>query len=58
MPYETYNNNKMPDHVQSKMEKSIGSDFSDVNIHVGNEASNVGALAYAQGSDIHFAPGQ
>jgi hypothetical protein len=50
--------NKMPAHVQSKMEKSIGSDFSDVNIHVGSEASTVGALAYAQGSDIHFAPGQ
>lgn len=52
------NDNKMPGHVQSKMEKSIGADFSDVNIHVGSEASNVGALAYAQGSDIHFAPGQ
>ena len=50
--------NKMPGHVQSKMEKSIGADFSDVNIHVGSEASSVGALAYAQGSDIHFAPGQ
>jgi hypothetical protein len=52
------NDNKMPEHVQSKMEKSIGADFSDVNIHVGSEASDVGALAYAQGSDIHFAPGQ
>jgi hypothetical protein len=52
------NDNKMPEHVQSKMEKSIGEDFSDVNIHVGSEASDVGALAYAQGSDIHFAPGQ
>lgn len=52
------NDNKMPDNVQAKMEKSIGADFSDVNIHVGSKASEVGALAYAQGSDIHFAPGQ
>lgn len=40
------------------MESLISSDFSYVNIHVGNEAPSVGALAYAQGSDIHFAPGQ
>ncbi|MFN6945977.1 MAG: DUF4157 domain-containing protein, partial [Cytophagaceae bacterium] len=44
--------------VQAKMESSFGADFSNVNIHVGEQASSVGALAYAQGNDIHFAPGQ
>lgn len=49
---------KMPEDVQMKMESAFNTDFSDVNIHEGSEASDVGALAYAQGSDIHFAPGQ
>ncbi len=50
--------NGIPDGVLQKMEASFGTSFSDVNIHVGGEASKVGALAYTQGSDIHFAPGQ
>ncbi|CAK4814091.1 unnamed protein product [Aphanomyces euteiches] len=50
--------NKMPEKVQSKMENAFGADFSDVRVHEGNKASDVGAHAYAQGSDIHFAPGQ
>jgi hypothetical protein len=50
--------NKMPDKVQSKMESAFSADFSDVQIHESSKASDVGALAYAQGSDIHFAPGQ
>ncbi|MEO5641905.1 MAG: DUF4157 domain-containing protein [Bacteroidia bacterium] len=49
---------KMPEHVQQKMENSMNADFSDVNIHVGSKASSVGALAYAQGNDIHFAQGK
>jgi hypothetical protein len=49
---------KMPENVQTQMESALGSDFSDVNIHVGSKAPEVGALAYAQGNDIHFAPGQ
>ncbi|MGB8955748.1 MAG: DUF4157 domain-containing protein [Tumebacillaceae bacterium] len=50
--------NKMPEHVQSKMETAFHTDFSDVNIHVGSQATDVGALAYAQGNDIHFAQGK
>lgn len=49
---------KMPENVQSKMEGVFNTSFSDVNIHVGNKASDVGALAYTQGSDIHFAQGK
>lgn len=48
----------LPEPVQAKMERSFGADFSAVRVHEGNHASEVGALAYAQGTDIHFAPGQ
>jgi len=52
-------NIQMPEDVQSKMENSFRTDFSDVNIHKDSEqATNLGALAYTQGSDVHFAPGQ
>ncbi|MCB9234811.1 MAG: DUF4157 domain-containing protein [Bacteroidia bacterium] len=45
--------------VMGKMENSFGSDFSNVNIHKDSQkASDVGALAYTQGNDVHFAPGQ
>jgi hypothetical protein len=50
--------NKMPEDVQMKMESAFNADFSNVNIHEGSKATDVGALAYAQGNDIHFAPGQ
>ncbi len=50
--------NKMPEDIQAKMEHTMGADFSNVNIHEGSKASDVGALAYAQGNDIHFAQGQ
>ncbi|MGG6268099.1 DUF4157 domain-containing protein [Leptolyngbya sp. AN03gr2] len=48
----------LPKHIQTKMEKSFGTSFSDVQIHEGPQASSVGALAYTQGNRIHFAPGQ
>jgi hypothetical protein len=40
------------------MERAFGTDFSAVRIHQGPEATALGAVAYAQGDDIHFAPGQ
>ncbi|MCX7570281.1 DUF4157 domain-containing protein [Tumebacillus sp. DT12] len=49
---------KMPEEVQAKMESAFQTDFSDVNIHEGSQATDVGAIAYAQGSDIHFAQGK
>ncbi|MEO7733402.1 MAG: DUF4157 domain-containing protein [Kofleriaceae bacterium] len=48
----------MPAEVRAKMEHAFGADFSAVRIHQGGEAQSMGALAYTQGSDIHFAPGQ
>ena len=49
---------RLPGGVQSQMERSFGADFSDVRVHQGGQASALGARAYAQGSDLHFAPGQ
>jgi ribosomal protein S18 acetylase RimI-like enzyme len=40
------------------MESALGANFSDVRIHVGPEATAIGAIAFTWGSDIHFAPGQ
>jgi hypothetical protein len=47
----------LPREVQSKMEAAFGTDFSDVRVHVGGEASAIGAIAFTWGSNIHFAPG-
>ncbi len=50
---------RMPEEVQAKMEGSFGTSFSDVNIHSSdNSATHMGALAYTQGNNVHFAPGQ
>jgi hypothetical protein len=48
----------LPDGVRGKMEGSFGADFSQVRIHEGAHAQGLGALAYTQGTDVHFAPGQ
>ncbi len=49
----------MPDHVQAKMEGAFNTSFSDVKVHTNSSsATNVGAVAYTRGSDVHFAPGQ
>jgi len=51
-------NGALPEDVRSGMERAFGSDFSDVRVSEGSRASEVGALAFTQGSDIHFAPGR
>ncbi|MBO9701820.1 MAG: DUF4157 domain-containing protein [Sporocytophaga sp.] len=49
----------MPNELQAKMENSFSSDFSNVKIHKeSNKASQMGAHAFTQGNDIHFAPGK
>jgi hypothetical protein len=47
----------LPSEVRAKMEAAFSADFSDVRVHVGHEASRIGAIAYTWGSNIHFAPG-
>jgi hypothetical protein len=49
---------EMPGDVRGKMEAAFGTDFSQVRIHEGPQADAVGAQAYTQGTNIHFAPGQ
>ncbi len=53
------NRTGMPNPVKAKMENAFNTDFSDVKVHAdSSRASSVGALAYTQGTAIHFAPGQ
>jgi hypothetical protein len=55
----TTNNTGMPDSMKSSMENMSGMDLSDVKVHKNSEKpKSMGALAYAQGTDIHVAPGQ
>ena len=48
---------ELPEDVRVQMETALGADFSAVRIHEGAEAESLGALAYSQGTDIHFQPG-
>jgi hypothetical protein len=47
----------LPADVRGKMEGAFGADFSQVRVHEGAHVGQLGALAYTQGTDIHFAPG-
>jgi hypothetical protein len=47
----------LPRQIQAKLESALGAQFGDVRVHVGSEATAIGALAFTWGSDIHFAPG-
>ncbi|NIM17452.1 MAG: DUF4157 domain-containing protein [Candidatus Aminicenantes bacterium] len=52
-------NTGIPEEVRANMENTFQANFSDVKVHPdSSKAPDVGALAYTQGSDIHFAPGQ
>lgn len=44
--------------VLQKMEALFGTRFHDVRIHIGSEATALGAHAFTRGSDIYFAHGQ
>ena len=53
------NQTGMPDPVKQHMETSFGRDFSSVRVHENSsQATDMGALAFTQGKDISFAPGQ
>ena len=56
---KTDNQTGIPDEVKQRMESSFDTDFSSVRVHPdSSKAPDVGALAFPQGTDIHFAPGQ
>ncbi len=50
--------NTLPAGARVQMEQAFGADFSSVRVHEDEKPGQVGALAYAQGESIHFAPGQ
>ena len=53
------NTQSLPTQMKANMEAMGGVDLSDVKVHRNSsEPQKVGALAYAQGSDIHLGPGQ
>jgi hypothetical protein len=53
------NRTGMPDPLKAGIENLSGVAMDDVNVHYGSdEPAKLQALAYAQGQDIHIAPGQ
>jgi hypothetical protein len=48
----------LPAAVRQKMESFFSTSFGDVRVHVGSQASAIGALAFTQGSNLYFAQGQ
>jgi hypothetical protein len=49
----------LPSDVRSQMEGSLGANFSGVKINANSsKATEMGALAFTQGEELHFAPGQ
>jgi len=49
----------LPDKLKSGMESLSGENLDDVKVHYNSsKPAQLGALAYAQGSDIHLASGQ
>lgn len=48
----------LPPPVRQKMESFFNASFADVRVHVGAQASAIGALAFTHGSNLYFAPGQ
>jgi hypothetical protein len=59
VPAKRQNTTGMPDEVLQKMEAAFNTNFSNVKIHANSsKAPELDALAYTQGHNIHFAPGQ
>lgn len=58
-PQPKENNTGLPDILKSGVEALSGFSMDDVNVHYNsNKPAQLQALAYAQGTDIHIAPGQ
>jgi hypothetical protein len=52
------NQTGIPDDALDRMERSFHADFSNVRVSETSAARELGAIAFAQGSDIQFAPGE
>lgn len=56
---EKPNNTGLPDNLKTGIENLSGYSMDDVNVHYNSDKpAQLNALAYAQGTDIHIAPGQ
>jgi hypothetical protein len=49
---------EIPTSVRGPMESSLGADLSSVRVHQGAHVPALGAAAFTQGNDVHFAPGR
>lgn len=49
---------ELPDATRQHMEAAFGADLSDVRVHEDARATDLGAAAFAEGSDLHFASGR
>mgnify|MGYP000888454095 FL=1 len=49
---------RLPEAVRTRMERAYGFDFSAVRVHESKKATALGARAYTEGTNIHFAPRQ
>jgi hypothetical protein len=49
---------RFPPDVLQRMEAAFGQSLTQVRVHVGPHVQAMGALAFTQGSNIHFALGQ
>ena len=57
-PLSSGSGRSLPGAVRSQMEQTFKTNFADVRIHEGSQAPAIGAVAYTQGNQIHFAPGK
>jgi hypothetical protein len=58
-PAPAENRTGLPDNLKAGIESLSGIDMSDVRVHPNSsKPAQLSALAYAQGTDIHLAPGQ
>ena len=54
-----FGSNSLPNHIQAKFEQRFGVSMDDVNVYRNSpKPSELGALAYAKGSDVFIGPGQ
>lgn len=47
----------LPSALRAKLERSFDTDLAPVRVHEGHDAAQLGARAFARGTDLHFAPG-
>lgn len=58
-PMEKHNNTGLPDNLKSGIESLSGLSMDSVRVHYNSsQPTQLNALAYVQGNDIHVAPGQ